>query len=1061
MKNHRPSLHAELGRLKDFQRSTVDYVFRRLYEDKDRTSRFLIADEVGLGKTLVARGLIAKVLDSFWNTRRRIDIVYICSNADIARQNVSRLSIVEGTDAHATTRITMLPVEGDRLRGRKVNLVSFTPGTSFDLASRGGRKEERAVLFLMLDRAWRLERTPAINVLRGNCRANRFRRLVNGYDRQDLDQRLVDAFVRRLRQDHRHQGKNSLKSRFRALCRVFTDCNASASGKERRERIRVIGELRSMLAEGCLSALRPDLIILDEFQRFKYLLDPTREESRLAQALFRRRNAKTVLLSATPYKMYTVDDERERDDHYEDFRNTVDFLLGGKDEALGELLEDYRRELHSLSGENLEHLQELQGRLAEKLRKVMVRTERLAVTPDRSGMLREVVAPGNLEAADVVSYVSLQRMGKLLVQGNLIELWKSAPYLLNFMESYQLKSKFEAGVRDRTTSRRLARALRTAPASLLAWEDIAAYRPVDPGNARLRTLFATMENTWKLLWIPPALPYYHPAFPFGDLEAKAKKMLVFSSWRVVPKVIATLLSYDVERRLFSELGPYRNAPGTRKKLSNLLRFGRSKGRLTGMPVFALLYPSEVLANLADPLALVGPRSSRRSAREALDWAKARIDPMIAQLVGQTATKRGADRSTWYWAAPLLLDAQQSKKAVEEFLRSFEAPQNRNGADRNGSPTDDTASAWIDHVHQARALLRGELSLGPPPQDLSEVLGLLSLAGPGIVTLRSLRRLKNRSRLLSDDLRAAAWQAANAMRRMFNSPESTAAIRGFDNREPFWRRTLEYCHAGCLQAVMDEYMHVLQDQAGLVSFSAKSVEWLVEAFASALGLRAASVTVDSIGIDEVRVRLQKERMRTRFAGQFTDTGDLDDEERITRKEQLRDAFNSPFWPFVLATTSVGQEGLDFHSYCHSVVHWNLPTNPVDLEQREGRVHRYKGHAVRKNLAEKYARRALRRAIDPWATIFEDAKRDKPRTCKDLVPFWVFQGSSYIERHLPFLPLGRDRHKFEHLRTALWLYRMVFGQARQQDLVASLSERLSAEEIKALAPSLMVDLSPPRI
>ena len=38
-------------------------------------------------------------------------------------------------------------------------------------------------------------------------------------------------------------------------------------------------------------------------------------------------------------------------------------------------------------------------------------------------------------------------------------------------------------------------------------------------------------------------------------------------------------------------------------------------------------------------------------------------------------------------------------------------------------------------------------------------------------------------------------------------------------------------------------------------------------------------------------------------------------------------NSPFWPFVLATTSVGQEGLDFQQYCHAVVHWNLPSNPV--------------------------------------------------------------------------------------------------------------------------------------
>ena len=47
-----------LAGLKDFQRTTVDYVFKRLYGDVS-TSRFLIADEVGLGKTLVARGIIA------------------------------------------------------------------------------------------------------------------------------------------------------------------------------------------------------------------------------------------------------------------------------------------------------------------------------------------------------------------------------------------------------------------------------------------------------------------------------------------------------------------------------------------------------------------------------------------------------------------------------------------------------------------------------------------------------------------------------------------------------------------------------------------------------------------------------------------------------------------------------------------------------------------------------------------------------------------------------------------------------------------------------------------
>ena len=52
-----------MTQLKDFQRDTVDYVFDRLYGADDAVRRFLVADEVGLGKTLVARGVIAMALE--------------------------------------------------------------------------------------------------------------------------------------------------------------------------------------------------------------------------------------------------------------------------------------------------------------------------------------------------------------------------------------------------------------------------------------------------------------------------------------------------------------------------------------------------------------------------------------------------------------------------------------------------------------------------------------------------------------------------------------------------------------------------------------------------------------------------------------------------------------------------------------------------------------------------------------------------------------------------------------------------------------------------------------
>lgn len=85
----------------------------------------------------------------------------------------------------------------------------------------------------------------------------------------------------------------------------------------------------------------------------------------------------------------------------------------------------------------------------------------------------------------------------------------------------------------------------------------------------------------------------------------------------------------------------------------------------------------------------------------------------------------------------------------------------------------------------------------------------------------------------------------------------------------------------------------------------------------------------------------------------------------RSDFLRAAFNSPFRPYVLATTSIGQEGLDFHVYCNHVVHRDLPSNPVELEQRVGRVNRYAGLAVRRILAGRIT--ALRPNESPWTAL----------------------------------------------------------------------------------------------
>jgi hypothetical protein len=236
-------------------------------------------------------------------------------------------------------------------------------------------------------------------------------------------------------------------------------------------------------------------------------------------------------------------------------------------------------------------------------------------------------------------------------------------------------------------------------------------------------------------------------------------------------------------------------------------------------------------------------------------------------------------------------------------------------------------------------------------------------------------------------------------------------------------------------------------------------------AEALSLRTASLDVDDIRFDKRSKSISgsMKKMRTNFAVMLSDKRS-EESSSENRVSQVRKAFNSPFWPFVLATTSIGQEGLDFHAYCHAVVHWNLPSNPVDLEQREGRVHRYKGHAIRKNLAERYGLSEVGpNETDPWEALFMAGKRDRKDGSGDLVPFWIYtEGEARILRYVPALPLSRDRERLRELCRSLAVYRMVFGQPRQEDLVALLVSRLGLEDMDRLKEmnKLKIDLSSPK-
>jgi hypothetical protein len=982
MPDVRPNTEMILAHLKDFQRATVDYVFKRMYCDEDCVRRFLVADEVGLGKTLVARGLIAKTIDYLWDKTPRIDIIYVCSNADIARQNINRLNVTGQNDFTLSSRITLLPIDLGGMQRRRLNFVSFTPSTSFELTSNSGRSRERELLYWLLSQARQLSFKSATRVLEGTAGTDAFRDRVRAFPSSyEINGEIAAQFLQRL------EGHADIWTRFKGLCQAMPRAGAEVPRDLHWERNQVIGELRVLLAQTCLQWLKPDLIILDEFQRFKHLLEGGSEEaneaSQLANHLFTYQQSQTdsalaarvLLLSATPYRMYTMSHVRQ--------------------------------------------------------------------------------------------YLGLQRIARNLQPEDVMEYWKSAPYLLNFMEEYELKRKMRDALDLEDRDPEFVRAMRQASSGFLAREEIEHYGRLDPANARLRGLHAdlVLGGAWKLLWIPPALRYYEGQGVFVDPNLKEfTKRLVFSCWRVVPKSIASFLSYEAERCMMQTFRrKVRNTPEARKKRRPLLRFAFSQGRPNGMAILGLLYPSRSLAEHLDPLAL--GQAMRPLGLPSLDDVVRRGEEKVKELLGPIIAKvqieSGPVDESWYWAAPLLLDAEYDGGTFHKWFSQDDLAELWSGGP---SRQDDGGTAWSRHVELARELIAGRIALGPPPDDLARILALSGLAGPGVAALRALGRIVP----VSDgdaklDLRSSAAPLAYSFLHLFNLPEVMALVRDPKKEKGYWRSMLEYCAAGNLQAVLDEYAHLLVESLGLVGKDGPTVaDEVSKAVQRSLTLRTSTAQAEMIQADKRRIKIGEPlRFRTRFAMRFGDQ-DAEDSSEPTRADHVRAAFNSPFWPFVLATTSVGQEGLDFHHYCHAVVHWNLPSNPVDLEQREGRVHRYKGHALRKNISSRHAGSLPAGCQDPWTALFVAARESRPEGQNDLFPYWVVpDGAAKIERHILALPHSREIDRQVNLRRALVVYRMVFGQNRQEDLVEFLMAGLPQEEVERISTLCRVDLSPPEV
>ena len=353
----------------------------------------------------------------------------------------------------------------------------------------------------------------------------------------------------------------------------------------------------------------------------------------------------------------------------------------------------------------------------------------------------------------------------------------------------------------------------------------------------------------------------------------------------------------------------------------------------------------------------------------LEWAQERVD----NLVGPNGDTRSTNSAAWYWFASVRGErncalaselAGAPRGIVVDALAGISEHHD----------ADDGHRALDAHVGQMLGALDDWTPDTERPADLQETIALLGLGAPGNIVWRALNRLRR-----ADDqtTELGRWRAAailaSGLRTLFVRPETVLLLDGIyggsgpdaEGTGAYWRKVARYCIDGGLQAVLDEFIHHLAGDSGSTTTTDEGLISLALTARRAMALRESVYRATDIDhFDDQGIAFP-----SRYALRFGSTQRSHEEARLP---EIRAAFNSPFWPFVLATTSIGQEGVDFHWCCHSIVHWNLPGNPVDFEQREGRVDRYNGHAIRKNVAAAHRSAALEIGVtDPWSAAFEAA------------------------------------------------------------------------------------------
>jgi hypothetical protein len=967
--------------LKRFQQATVEVACRTLV-DVAGPRRFLVADEVGLGKTVVARDIIAHLCK---RQRRPLLVYYVANGQRVGNQNRGRLIdfLPMEERKHALSnidRLGLIPFE-TALPKVKVKLYALTPGTSFpgnQTRLHGGRKEERAFLRALLGWTYpQLVRSLPEDLLRGTAKKN-WEQLVDAYRhaRYKPEERFLRAFRSAVFQEFKGD----------PYTKIVEAAKTETKGK-------IIGRLRRALAHAQLIFGPPDLVIFDEFQRYRELLTPNGLQDKLMSQLLCGANSPAVLLlSATPYKLYAGRWEQAAGaDHHRELFELIEFLGGDHGKVIRQRamsafsdFGDSIRAMARIPSESLEFDAHRASALTQRttlqglLGPLMSRTEREG--KDLSDGSHTEPLPCELSAEDVRVYRHLVTSFKKQHRSEALPYWLSVPLPMQALGNRYQAWRQRILVNDgKLTKLTLEGRRNLKPA--VRWP-----------HPKLRALQTVLKSdSLALPWTAPSLPWWSLA---GDWAGDTpEKLLLFSRFKATPQSIAALLSLEVEASYLPKKRGYELAWRQR-------RLQAGKGR---MPILALFHPSPFLIGAVDPMKARGGslRSVRSSVMTQLLSALAELGIRIDKA---TAKERKRRRPIWKIISAL------------DFQASFRAMSS--SAWKQVAVDDGRLLKCVQQWHKASTVT------SISPSELRD-LATVALSSPGVVVGRALRRHYAQA-LAPEGFRNLLRLCWHGLRTYLDNPVFFARLKG---RTPVL--TLQQAVvSGNLEALLDEHFWLARK-----SGSDDGAE-LAEDLCSVLGVTTGSFSFHPIGgKSEKRIRI-----RCHAAVPFGGTDrELDSKlgagvSRPVRSDELRKAFNTPFWPHVLATTSVGQEGLDFHVWCGRVAHWDLCSSPLDLEQREGRIQRYGGRLIRRSLAKTLGTELFKENLHGgsiWPEIERVGNLQKS-DLSGLSPWWVLPETG-VTRYIFRMPHSRDEARFKALQEQRLLYRLALGQPNQEDFV----------------------------